>query len=376
MYKAYSFRMYPNQEQSILIGKTFGCVRFVYNYFLDLCKSKGYLKAFQMCKQLQELTIAYPWLKECDSCSLRCAIFNLEDAYQNFFAKRSNYQVFKNRYTKQSYRTNCIRSSYKGKEYSNIKIDLKQKIIKLPKLGNVSIRGYRNLKEISGSIVNATITKEKTGKYYVKVIVEEQEKKGMKVRPETIVGIDLGIKDLVITSNGEKYENPKELQKQEKRLRRCQRKLSRQRKGSKNYNKTVRRLAKIHQRIKNSRKHHIIYIVNKIVKENDIIVTEKLKVQNMVKNHQIASKVLDASFQKICSLFKWKAKEQGKYYYQVDSYYASSQICSVCGYQNEEVKNLSIREWECKRCGSLHDRDYNASINIMYEGLKKHYGLC
>ena len=376
MYKTYSFRMYPDEKQRILIHKTFGCTRFVFNYFLNICKKNGYQKAFEMCQQLKELQIVYLWLKECDSCSLRCAIFNLEDAYQNFFSKRSNYPNFKNKYTRQSYRTNCIRSNYKGKEYSNIEIDLSKKIIKLPKLNQVKIRGYRNLEKIVGKIINATIIKEHTGKYYVQVLVEEQEKEVPKKNPENIVGIDLGIKDLVITSNGEKYQNPKELQRYEKRMKRMQRKLSRQKKDSRNYIKTKIKLAKIHSKIKNSRKNHILSIVNKLVKENDIIVTEKLNVNNMVKNHNLARKILDASLQTICEILKWKTKLAGKYYYQVEPYYASSQICSVCGSKNEEVKDLSVREWECKSCGSYHDRDYNASINIMYEGLKKHYGFC
>lgn len=375
MYKAYKFRMYPNQKQITLIHQNFGCVRFVYNHFLELCKNNGYQSAFEMCKCLKEMYKEYPWLKECDSCSLRCAIFNLEDAYKNFFAKRSNYPVFKNKYTNQSYRTNCIRSSYKGKEYRNIEINLNKKIMKLPKLGKVEIRGYRNLEKLEGRIINATITKEVTGKYYVSIIVEEKERLREKVIPNNIVGLDLGVKDLVITSNGEKFSNPKELRKYEDKIKRLQRKLSRQIKGSKNYQKTKLKLAKIYSKIKNSRKHYIMDIVNKIVEENDIIVTEKLNVQKMSQNHRLAKSILDASFDKIITLLKWKVKEKGKYFYQVDTYYASSQICNVCGKKNEKVKNLNIREWECSNCGCKHDRDINASINIMYEGLKMHYGL-
>ena len=137
MYKAYKFRMYPTKSQQILISKTFGCARFIYNHFLDTCKKEKYTNAFEMCKELKEMYNKYPFLKTCDSYSLRCAIFNLEDAYKDYFAKRSNYPIFKNKYTRQSYRTNCIRSSYKGKEYANIKLDLKNQEIKLPKLGSV-----------------------------------------------------------------------------------------------------------------------------------------------------------------------------------------------------------------------------------------------
>ena len=157
MYKAYKFRLYPNDNQKELIHKTFGCTRFVYNHFLNKCKENGYIKAYDMCKELKCLLEEYPFLKEVDSCSLRNSIFNLEDSYKNFFNKRSNYPNFKSRYSKQSYRTTCIRSTYKGKSYNNIEVDLKNRSIKLPKLGLVNTRGYRNLSSIAGKIINATI---------------------------------------------------------------------------------------------------------------------------------------------------------------------------------------------------------------------------
>ena len=373
MYKAYKFRMYLTDSQKILVHKTFGCGRFVYNHFLNKCKENGYQKAYDMCKELKELVVEYPFLKEVDSCSLRNSIFNLEDSYKNFFSKRSGYPVFKNKFSKQSYRTTCIKSSYKGNNYSNIEVDLKNKKIKLPKLGLVSIRGYRNLDSINGNIMNATIERDTTNKYYVSVLVEETEFIKEKVKPTSIVGIDLGIKDLVITSDGEKYSNPKEILKREKQLKRIQKKLSRQVKGSNNYNKTKIRLARIHSKIKNSRKHNMITIVNKIVKEYDIIVSEKLNVKGISSNHHLAKSVLDASFNKICELLKWKTKLQGKYYYQVDAFYPSSKMCNHCGSKTEVTNNLSIRSWECTNCGNKNDRDINASINIMFEGLRIHY---
>jgi putative transposase len=276
MYKAYKFRIYPNNSQIILINKTFGCSRFIYNYFLDKCKKNGFTSAFNMVKQLPSLYKEYPWLKTVDSCSLRCAIFNLEDAYKNFFAKRSGYPTFKSKYNRQSYRTNCIRSNYKENSYSNIELDLNNKKIKLPKLGLINIRGYRNLESINGKIINTTITKETTGKYYVSVVVDEIEADRIQVKPTSIVGIDLGIKNLVITSNGEKYANPKEIYKYEKTLKRLQRKLSRQIKGSNNYLKTKIRIAKLYAKIKNTRKFNIITIVNELVKENDIMIIKIL----------------------------------------------------------------------------------------------------
>ena len=276
MYKTYKFRIYPNSNQKVLIHKTFGCVRFIYNYFLDKCKNNGYIKLFDMCNEIKMLYTDYPFLKEVDSCSLRCAVFNLEDSYKNFFDKRSSYPKFKSKFNKQSYKTTCIKSSHKGREYSNIELDLINKKIKLPKIGKVDIRGYRNLETINGRIINVTIEKETTNKYYVCVLVDEVETIKEKVNPTNIVGIDLGIKDLVVTSDGEKYKNPKEIDKYEKRIKRLQRKLSRQVKGSNNYSKTKEKLSRLYSKLKNSRKHNLIKVVNKIVKEHDIIVSEKL----------------------------------------------------------------------------------------------------
>ena len=373
MYKAYKFRLYPNDNQKILINKTFGCTRFIYNHFLNKCKEEKFIKAYDMCKELKELVLDYPFLKEVDSMALRCSIFNLEDSYKNYFSKRSAYPSFKNKFSKQSYRTNCITSVYKNKKYSNIEIDIKEKMIKVPKLGLVKIRGYRNLNELTDRIINITIEKEKTNKYYVSVITEKEEETPKKITPTSIVGIDLGIKDLVVTSNGEKYPNPKEINKREKRLKRMQRKLCRQVKGSNNYNKTKEKIARIHSKIKNSRKHNIITIANKIVKEHDIIVSEKLNVKKMSSNHKLAKNILDAGFNKICELLKWKAKLLGKYYYQVDTYYPSSKICSHCDNKTEITNDLKVRMWECENCGNTNDRDINASINIMFEGIKIHF---
>ena len=372
-YKAYKFRLYPNEKQTNLIHKTFGCVRLVYNYYLAKQEKEGIKKAFTNCNDLKYLQEEKTFLKEVDNCALRCAIFNLEDANNNFLAKRSNYPVFKSKYAKQSYRTNCITRIYKDKTYSNIEIDLINRKIKLPKLGLVDIRGYRNKKEINGRIINATVTKETTGKYYVSVIVEEDIIPNDKVEATSIVGIDLGVKDLITTSDGEKYDNEKYIIKYEKRLKELQRKLSRQEKGSQNYYKTKKKIAILHAKIRNARKHHLINVVNKIVKEHDIIVSEKLQVKKMTHDNNLAKYILDASFYMICNLLEWKTKLLGKYYYQVDTYYPSSQICSRCEHKEPLIKDLSIRKYECTRCGLELDRDINASINIMFEGLKLHY---
>ena len=374
MYKAYKFRMYPNSYQKQLLTKTFGCVRFIYNYFLDKCIKNGFIKAFDMCGEIKNLYNDYPFLKEVDSCSLRCTVFNLEDAFKSYYSKRGNYPRFKSKFNKQSYRTTCIKSTYKNKEYSNIELDLVNRKIKLPKIGLVDIRGYRNLKKISGRIINATIEKETTNKYYVSVVVEEKEfVPSNNVIPQNIVGIDLGIKDLVVTSDGEKYANPKEILKREKRLKRLQKKLARQIKSSNNYYKTKEKIARIHSKIKNSRKHNIINIVNRLVKEHDIIVSEKLNIQEMTHKHNLAKNILDASFNRICQQLKWKCCLIGKYYYQVDTYFPSSKKCSHCDNITKETDNLNVRERICSKCGCENDRDINASINIMFEGLRMHY---
>ncbi len=287
-----------------------------------------------------------------------------------------NYPKFKSKFSRQSYRTSCIRSTYKGKEYSNIEVDLLTRNIKLPKLGRVKIRGFRKKNKIEGKILNATISRESTGKYYVSVVVVE-DILIEKATPTSIVGIDLGVKDLVVTSDGIKYGNKKILMKFEKRLKRLQRELSRREKGSNNYLKTKEKIARLHAKIKNYRKHYLNDIANEIVEEHDIIVTESLLVKDMFKDKRKAfnKSLSDACVSTLRSLLEWKCKIKGKIYYKINTYYPSSQICSYCGYKNSKLKDLSIREYDCPKCGSHNDRDINASLNILLEGLKLHYNL-
>ena len=376
IYKAYKFRLYPTDEQRILINKTLGCKRFVYNYYLNYLKDNTGINRFDLHKDLPKLKEENEFLKEVDSTVLHSAIDDLCKAFNDYYAKRKGYPKFKNRFNKQSYRTSCVRGAYKEKEYSNIEVDLLTRNIKLPKLGKVKIRGFRNKDRIEGKIANATISKDATNKYYVSVLVEENiliEK----VTPTSIVGIDLGIKDLVVTSDGIKYSNKKVLMKYEKRLKRLQRKLSRQVKGSKNYLKTKEKIARIHAKIKNYRKHYLNDIANEIVNEHDIIVTESLLVKDMFKDKKKAfnKSLSDACISTLRSLIEWKCKIKGKIYYKINTYYPSSQICSHCGYKNSKLKDLSIREYDCPKCGSHNDRDINASLNILLEGLKLHYNL-
>ena len=376
IYKAYKFRLYPTYDQKILINKTLGCKRFVYNHYLNYLKDNNGINRFDLHKDLPKLKEENEFLKEVDSTVLCSAIDDLCKAFNDYYAKRKGYPKFKNRFSRQSYRTSCIRSTKKGKEYSNIEIDLLSRNIKLHKLGNVKIRGYRNKDKIEGKILNVTISREPTNKYYVSVVVVE-DILIEKVTPTSIVGIDLGIKDLVITSDGIKYSNEKILMKYEKRLKRLHKELSRREKGSKNYLKTKEKIARIYAKIKNYRKHYLNDIANEIVDEHDIIVTESLLVKDMFKDKRKAfnKSLSDACVSTLRSLIEWKCKLKGKICYKINTYYPSSQICSHCGYKNSKLKDLSIREYDCHNCGSHNDRDINASLNILFEGLKLHYNL-
>ena len=377
MYKAYRFRLYPTTNQIELIHKTFGCTRVVYNHYLEKQKAlydegKDSLSCFDMIKDLKNFQVERPYLKEVDSCSLRCSLFNLDDAFKRWYKGQGEYPKFKGKYnSKRSYRTNCISSTYKDKTYQSIEVDLKRHIIKLPKLKEVSIKGYRDLEYLPGRIINATIEQASTLKYYVSVLVEEDDVY-TKLKPRKIIGIDLGIKDIVITSDNVKIGNPRLIEKYEKRIKRCARELSRRVKGSNNYNKTKKKLAVLHQKLKNARRYFIHQITKKLVIENDIIVTESLKLKDMIEEKRLSKQLTNVSLGELCRVLEYKAKIYGKKYIKIDSYYPSSQECSRCGYKNEKVKDLSVRSWICPECGSYHDRDYNASYNIMFEGLKKY----
>ncbi len=370
--KGYVFRMYPTKKQEQLINKTIGCCRFIYNYFLD-DKIKEYKvtgkskSAYDQIKLIPSLSKEYPFLKEVDSCALRNSLFNLEDAYKRFY-KGSGYPKFKAKGVHESYKTNNIKSSYKGNNYNSIKLDLKNKTITLPKLKEVKIRGYRNKEVVPGNIKSAVIKKD-AGKYYVSVLIEEELIKPAFV-PKSIIGIDLGIKDLIVTSYNEKIENTIKLNT--KRMIGLQRGLSRCKSGSKNRYKMKLKIQRLYQKIRNARKHMIHDIANKLIKENDIIVTENLDVKGMQKNHYIAKGLNKNPISEIMRVLKYKAVLNNKKLIQIDRYYPSSQICSVCNYQNRKAKDLKLRKWECPVCHIEHERDYNAAVNIMFKGLEKY----
>ena len=370
--KGYVFRLYPNKEQAELINKTIGCSRFIYNYFLD-DKIKEYKiagkskSAYDQIKLIPSLSKEKPWLKEVDSCALRNSLFNLDNAYKNLY-NGSGYPRFKAKGVHESYKTNNIKNSYKGNNYNSIKLDLKNKTITLPKLKEVKIRGYRNRKLVPGEIKSAVIRKD-AGKYYVSVLIEEELIRPLFV-PTSIIGIDLGIKDLIVTSYHEKIEN--NIKINTKRMVGLQRGISRCKSGSKNRYKMRLKIQRLYQKIRNARKHMIHDITNKLINENDIIVTENLDVKSMQKNHYVAKGLNEKPISEIIRVLKYKANWNNKKLIQIDRYYPSSQICNVCNYQNKKVKDLKLRNWECPNCHTKHNRDYNAAVNIMFKGLEKY----
>ena len=379
MYKAYKFRLYPDNEQLELINKTFGSSRYVYNHYLDKMKTNGYVSAYTNIKDYTS-TLKYDavFLQEVDSIVINKTLFNLDNAYKRLFTKTGGYPKYKSKYNRNSYNNAAAYSNYKGKESCNIELDLTNKQIKLPKLNWVKIRGYRNTDNINGKIKNATISREPNGKYYVSVLYEIYDKVPVK-KPSTIIGIDLGIKKLLTLSDGTIYDNNKYIEKYEKRIKRKQRELSRKEKGSKNYYKCKKELATLYSKLSNARKYYTHKITKAITDEYDIITCENLKTKEMIikgKDNKLSSKINDATFSEIVRQLQYKSKFKGKEFYQVNTYYPSSQICSRCNFQDRKYKDLTLREYKCTKCNQEIDRDLNASINIMFEGLKIYMGNC
>jgi putative transposase len=363
MEKAYKFRLYPNKEQQILLAKTFGCTRFVYNYYLDkritaYKTDKTTLSAYDCIKDLTYLKKEYEWLKEPDKCALQNTLKDLDSAYKGFFKSGKGFPKFKSKKThRYSYRTS----------YTNNNIQFLGNLIKLPKLGKVKIRD----KQIpQGRILNVTISQTPSGKYYCSlcctdVTIEPFEKTG------SVVGIDLGIKEFAITSDSEHIENPKYLAKSLKKLARLQRQLSRKTRGSNRWNKARIKVAKCQEYIANQRADFLHKLSTRFIKEYDVISLEDLNVSGILKNHSLARSVSDVSWSQFTTMLQYKANWYGKEIIKIDRFFASSQLCNVCGYKNTETKDLSVRSWVCPVCGTSHDRDVNASINILKEGLKQ-----
>ena len=371
--RAYQFRLYPTHEQEILIRKTFGCTRFLYNQMLDEKKKNVTLSKFDLFKKIPEYMEKYPFLSEVDSCSLRSSITDMMVGYERFLNKMGGYPKYQKRGIKKSYRTNCTRSTYKGKEYATIQVDLQGKYITLPKLKKVKIRGYRSLDKLPGKIFNATI-KQVGYKYYVSVCVEEEIEEVIYTEQRAI-GIDIGVKHMIVTSDKTYYENPDFLKKYERRIQGYQQELSRKEKGSKNYEKTLRKLEELYRKLKNARKKYLEEVVSKIMKKKEIIITENLKVKEMLckdnNPKSVRKNISNVMFQKILQTLEYKCKWSSKTFHQISTYYPSSQICSECGYKNLAMKDYGIRKYECPACGIQLERDYNASRNILEEGLRE-----
>lgn len=360
---AFKYRIYPNAKQRQLIQKTFGCVRFVYNYYLAQCKqllkeNQPRLTYKQCSRDLTQLKIMNPWLKESDKFALQNALRDLDRAYENFFTKEKvGYPRFKSKKSSyQSYKTN----------FTNNNIEFLGKEIKLPKLGKLRIRDKRCP---LGRVISATLSRNASGQYFISLCCTDMQLDLWKATHQS-VGIDLGLKDYAITSDGVKYKNPRYFEQSFKRLAFLQRALSRKTRGSSNWEKAKLRLARLYLHVANQRKDYLHKLSHEIVRQYDVISVEKLKVANMVKNHHLSRNIEDASWAEFRRQLKYKANWYGKTFTEVDTFYPSSQICSACGYQNAEVKNLSVRFWQCPQCHAYHDRDMNAAINIREQGIK------
>jgi len=368
MNKAYKFRLYPNKEQSTLISKTFGCVRFVYNKMLAERKDT-YNKYKDNKTELKKQKLPTPakykdeflWLKEVDSLALANAQLNLQSAYNKFFREHKGFPKFKSKkHPIQSYTTN--------NQGGNIRI--KDNKIKLPKIGWVRCKVHRQIAE-NEIIKSCTISRTPTGKYYVSILVEyDKEIQPIQVDKNNILGLDMDMKNLYTDSQGIKAEYPRFYRKMLDKLVVEERKLSRCKLGSNNRNKQRIKVAKLHEKVANQRKDFLHKLSKQLADNYDAVVIEDLNMQGMSQTLNLGKSVADNGWGMFTTMLKYKLEWQGKQLVKVDKWFPSSQLCSDCGFQNPETKDLSVREWTCPNCGEKHNRDHNAAINIKNEGIR------
>ncbi|MBS7338902.1 MAG: IS200/IS605 family element transposase accessory protein TnpB [Lachnospiraceae bacterium] len=361
MQKGIKFRIYPNREQQKLINQTLGCCRLIYNKGLAMRNDAyengnkiGYSQTSAMLTELKKCE-DFAFLKAVDSIALQQSLRDLDRGFVNFFQKRAAHPTFKSKHNRhQSYRT--------VNQGDNIRIV--GRYIKLPKLGFVKIRQSME----AGKINNVTIEHTPTGKYFVVLNVEFEPQP--RANNGGLIGIDVGIKEFYSDSNGNAVPNPKYLEKSMRKLIREQRKLSRKQKGSNNRNKQRIKVALVHEKITNQRNDFLQKQSTMLVRENQTICIEDLNVKSMIRNHKLAQHIASASWSKFFDMLSYKAAWYGNDIIKVPTKYPSSQTCSCCGYKNPLVKNLAVRVWECPKCHTVHNRDTNASINILNRGLQ------
>lgn len=360
--RAYKIRLYPNKSQQTFFNKSFGCCRVIYNemlYELQTAYKNG--TKLNKCDLFKKIKSKYNWMKNSDSQGLCNTYQDLNVAYTNFFNKKAKFPKFKKKKDKNSYRNGMMQKTIK-------KLIPDKNHIRIPKAGLVEFREDYDFAKLNiKKIYNITIERSKTNKYYCSICCDIEQKEYE--HTGEVIGIDLGIKDLVIDSNGNKYSNPKYQAKVEKKIKHLNRLYSKKTKGSKNQEKARLKLAIAHEKLCNKRKDNLHKLTTKLIKENDVIYIENLNVKGMTKNHHLAKAIQDCSFGTLVSMLKYKAIWHNRQIIEVGRFFPSSKICHSCGHRMSYM-GLEIREWICPNCCTKHDRDINAAINIKNEGLR------